>query len=221
MDVVLHEPAGPASTWAATVEPGATIAVMVMGSKGFSVPEAVEDRPAGYLLIGDAASQPAINGIIGAVPHDIPIELYLEQHHEDDALIPLAEHPRLRVHRVTHRDARPWLPPSSPGTGRTGTPGPGRKPVSSNTCAPGCGTSSASPSRRSTPRRTGPRAGAMGSKRGDDTPAVAAPRPEAEAGQQPAAAAAAAPTGTWRAQAAGRLLAPLKNKLIVSGVLQA
>ena len=91
VDVVLPDPAGPAPTWAATVEPGATIAVMVMGSKGFSVPEAVEDRPAGYLLIGDAASQPAINGIIGAVPHDIPIELYLEQHHEDDALIPLAE----------------------------------------------------------------------------------------------------------------------------------
>ncbi len=105
IDVVLHEPAGPASTWAANAAPGATIAAMVMGSKGFSVPEDPADRPAGYLLIGDTASQPAINGIIGAVPHDIPIELYLEQHCDDDPLIPLAEHPRLRVHRVARADA--------------------------------------------------------------------------------------------------------------------
>ncbi len=105
VDMVLHEPAGPASTWARTVEPGATIAVMSMGSRGFSVPEDPEDRPVGYLLIGDSASTPAINGIIEVVPHDIPIELYLEQHHDDDVLIPLAEHPRLRVHRVSRDDA--------------------------------------------------------------------------------------------------------------------
>ena len=58
-----------------------------------------DEPPSGYLLIGDAASTPAINGIIGAVPADIPIEVYLEQHDNADALIPIAEHPRLRLHR--------------------------------------------------------------------------------------------------------------------------
>ncbi len=36
VDVVLHEPAGPASSWARTVEPGSTIAVMsLMGASRF------------------------------------------------------------------------------------------------------------------------------------------------------------------------------------------
>jgi Siderophore-interacting FAD-binding domain len=41
VDVVLHEPAGPASSWARAVEPGTTIAVMsLMGSSRFDVPDA-------------------------------------------------------------------------------------------------------------------------------------------------------------------------------------
>lgn len=102
IDVVLHEPAGPASRWARSAKPGDAIAVMTLGSAGFSVPE---DPPAGYLLIGDAAATPAINGIIGVVPHDIPIEVYLEEHDENDRLIPIAEHPRMRVHWVVREDA--------------------------------------------------------------------------------------------------------------------
>ena len=219
VDVVLHEPAGPASAWAATVEPGATIAVMVMGSKGFSVPEAVEDRPAGYLLIGDAASQPAINGIIGAVPQDIPIELYLEQHHDDDALIPLAEHPRLTVHRVPHRGAESlaaaieardwsnWYAWAGPEAGvlkhlRTRLRG-----------------EFGFPKQEIHAQAYWTEGRAMGSKRGDDTPQTSAHPPQVEPAAP--AAAAATPTGTWRAQAAGRLLAPLKKTLIISGVLQA
>src|ERR1700712_4597526 len=85
IDVVLHEPAGPASTWARTVAPGATISVTTLGSAGFRAPgDGPEEPPAGYLLIGDSASTPAINGIIGAVGPDIPIEVYLEQHDEND-----------------------------------------------------------------------------------------------------------------------------------------
>ena len=62
VDVVLHHAAGPASLWARTVEPGATIAVMsLMGSSRFDTPD---EQPAGYLLIGDSASIPGINGII-------------------------------------------------------------------------------------------------------------------------------------------------------------
>lgn len=97
IDFVLHEPAGPASAWALAVEGGETVEVTSFGSKNFTVSE---DLPAGYLLIGDSASIPAINSILAAVPHHAAIELYLELHHEDDLLIPLTPHPLARVHWV-------------------------------------------------------------------------------------------------------------------------
>lgn len=104
VDVVLHEPAGPASLWARSVEPGMTIAAMcLMGSSRFVAPDG---QPAGYLLIGDSASIPGMNGIVDAVPDDVPIEMYLERHDDNDGLIPLAKHPRLQVHWVVRRDER-------------------------------------------------------------------------------------------------------------------
>jgi len=104
VDVVLHDPAGPASSWARTVQPGTTIAVMsLMGSSRFDAPN---ERPAGYLLIGDSASIPGINGIVETVPDGVPIDMYLEQHDDNDRLIPVAQHPRLRVHWVARRDEK-------------------------------------------------------------------------------------------------------------------
>jgi ATP-binding cassette subfamily B protein IrtA len=104
VDVVLHDTAGPASLWARSVEPGTTIAVMsLMGSSRFDVPD---EQPAGYLLIGDSASIPGLNGIVGTVPHDVPIEMYLELHDDNDALISLAKHPRLHVHWVARHDEK-------------------------------------------------------------------------------------------------------------------
>jgi ATP-binding cassette, subfamily B, bacterial IrtA/YbtP len=104
VDIVLHDPAGPASLWARAVEPGTTIAVMsLMGSARFNAPD--EER-AGYLLIGDSAAIPGMNGIVASVPDDVPIEMYLEQHDDNDPLIPLAKHPRLRAHWVARRDEK-------------------------------------------------------------------------------------------------------------------
>ncbi len=104
VDIVLHDPAGPASLWARTVEPGTTIAVMsLMGTSRFKVPD---EQPAGYLLIGDSASIPGMNGIVATVPDDVPIEMYLEQHDDNDTLIPLAKHPLLRVHWVARGDEK-------------------------------------------------------------------------------------------------------------------
>src|SRR5262249_21380821 len=104
VDVVLHDPAGPASLWAHSAKPGTTIAVMsLMGSSRFHVPE---QQPAGYLLIGDSASIPGMNGIVGAVSDDVPIEMYLELHDDNDALIPIAKHPGLRVHWAARRDEK-------------------------------------------------------------------------------------------------------------------
>lgn len=216
VDVVLHEPAGPASQWARSVRPGATIAVMaLMGSSRFDAPD---EQPAGYLLIGDSASIPGMNGIIGVVPDDVPIEMYLEQHDDDDVLIPLAEHPRLRVHWVARRDDRSlaaaidsrdwsnWYAWATPEAAvlkhvRTrlrdefGFP----KSVIHAQAYWSAGR-------------------AMGTQRGDET----GDAKEVEAQRHPAAQTPVRATrGSWRAQAAGRLLAPLRPALILSGVLQA
>ncbi|OBB92689.1 ABC transporter ATP-binding protein/permease [Mycobacterium sp. 852002-30065_SCH5024008] len=218
VDIVLHEPAGPASKWARTVRPGATIAVMaLMGSSRFDVPD---EQPAGYLLIGDSASIPGMNGIIGVIPDDIPIEMYLEQHDDNDVLIPLAQHPRLHVHWVARRDEKSlaaaidnrdwsnwyaWATPEATVLKHVrtrlrdefGFP----KPVIHAQAYWSAGR-------------------AMGTRRGDEPEFVNNGAPEqitASADNTPAPAA----RGSWRAQGAGRLLAPLRSALILSGVLQA
>ncbi|UNB54353.1 ABC transporter ATP-binding protein/permease [Mycolicibacterium sp. YH-1] len=230
VDVVLHEPAGPASTWARTVEPGATISVMTMGSAPFTVADDPADRPAGYLLIGDSASTPAINGIINAVPHDIPIEAYLEQHSDDDLLIRVAEHPRLTLHRVARRDATSlaaavesrdwsnwyaWLGPEAGALKHL------RARLRDEFGFP---KSEIHAQAYWTEGR------AMGKRRGDEPaapvamPASVEPETPVEPTEPTEPTVPQAPTdvarGNWRGQGAGRLMAPLKTPLIVSGVLQ-
>ncbi|OBH92309.1 SIP domain-containing protein, partial [Mycobacterium scrofulaceum] len=220
VDIVLHEPAGPASKWARTVEPGATIAVMaLMGSSRFDVPD---EQPAGYLLIGDSASIPGMNGIIGVVPDDVAIEMYLEHHDDHDVLIPIAPHPRLRVHWVGRRDERSlagaienrdwsnwyaWATPEATVLKHVRTR---------------LRDEFGFPKSEMHAQAYWSAGRAMGTRRGDEPePAnhvalepVSTPKPP----DQPTAPAA---RGSWRAQAAGRLLAPLRSALILSGVLQA
>jgi ATP-binding cassette subfamily B protein IrtA len=214
VDIVLHEPGGPASRWACTVEPGATIPVMtLMGSTRFDVPD---EQPAGYLLLGDSASIPGINGIINTVPDDVPIELYLESHDDNDALIPLASHPRLRVHWVVRRDAkslaeaverRDWSDWYAWATPEAATLKNIRVRLRDEFGFP---KSEVHAQAYWTAGR------AMGTARGEERQAVgAAPQPETGHAATPPA------RGRWRAQAAGRLLAPLRLPLTVSGVLQA
>jgi ATP-binding cassette subfamily B protein IrtA len=218
VDVVLHEPAGPASKWARTVQPGTTISVMSLGSAGFSVGD---EPPAGYLLIGDSASTPAINGIIDAVPHDIPIEAYLEQHDEQDLQIPLAEHPRLNLHRVVRRDATSlataieardwsnwyaWLGPEAGALKHLRTR---------------LRDEFGFPKSELHAQAYWTEGRAMGKRRANEpsdqaaTPKVHEPMPVADVAARPGV------RGNWQAQAGGRLLAPLKTPLLGSGVLQA
>ncbi len=229
VDVVLHDPAGPASLWARTVEPGATIAVMsLMGSSRFDTPL---EQPAGYLLIGDSASIPGINGIIGVVPDDVPIEAYLEQHDDSDTLIPVAQHPRLRLTWVTRRDEkslaaaierRDWSDWYAWATPEASTLKHVRTRLRDDFGFP----------KSEIHAQAYWSAGrAMGTRRGDEpTPleitesvapadAVTVIQPETIVAQQETTL--SAPQGSWRAQAAGRLLAPLRSALIASGVLQA
>ena len=229
VDVVLHDAAGPASLWARSVEPGATIAVMsLMGSSRFDVPD---EQPAGYLLIGDSASIPGMNGIIGVVPEDVPIEMYLEQHDDNDTLIPIAQHPRLQVHWVSRRDEkslaaaienRDWSDWYAWATPEATTLKHVRALLRDEFGFP----------KSELHAQAYWSAGrAMGTRRGgepnvsDAIDTVAQPASQAEAvAAQPAPVAEPATMsarGSWRAQAAGRLLAPLRWPLIVSGALQA
>ncbi|MCV7285600.1 ATP-binding cassette domain-containing protein [Mycolicibacterium wolinskyi] len=225
IDVVLHEPSGPASKWARSAKPGDSVPVMSLGSPGFTVPE---DPPAGYLLIGDAASTPAINGIIGVVPQDIPIEVYLEQHDESDLLIPITEHPRRNLHWVAREDtaslaaaieSRDWSDWYCWVTPEAGSLKHLRTRLRDEFGFP---KSELHAQAYWTQGR------AMGTKRDDETPDATPAVAEPAAGKAAAVntaedkkPAATGARGNWRAQAAGRLLAPLKNKLIISGVLQA
>ena len=219
VDMVLHEPAGPATRWAQTVEPGATIAAMsLMGSSRFEAPGDLDAQPAGYLLMGDSASIPGINGIIGTVPADVAIELYLEQHDDNDPLIPLAEHPRLRVHWVPRRDAgslaaaieaRDWSDWYAWATPEAATLKALRARLRDEFGFP----------KSEIHAQAYWNAGrAMGTQR--ELPPLTMQPPEESASEVPGERRVNA-KGEWRAQAAGRLLAPLRAPLIVSGVLQA
>lgn len=221
VDVVLHEPAGPASRWARTVQPGATIAVMaLMGSSRFEMPD---EQPAGYLLIGDSASIPGMNGIIGVVPDDVPIEMYLEQHDANDTVIPIAQHPRLRLHWVARADEkslaaaierRDWSDWYAWATPEATTLKHVRARLRDEFGFP----------KSELHAQAYWSAGrAMGTRRGDDE--SDSNPPEEVAAQQESdrqeAVPVAATRGNWRAQAAGRLLSPLRSALILSGALQA
>ncbi|GAB1812324.1 ABC transporter ATP-binding protein/permease [Mycobacterium sp. MUNTM1] len=229
VDIVLHDPAGPASSWARTVQPGATIAVMaLMGSSRFDMPD---EQPAGYLLIGDSASIPGMNGIIGVVPDDVPIEMYLEQHDDNDPLIPVAQHPRLRLHWVVRHDekslaaaiqSRDWSDWYAWATPEATTLKQVRARLRDEFGFP----------KSEVHAQAYWSAGrAMGTRRGDEpeapgstTPSVSTEDVAAQLESAPQVSdAAPAPVarGNWRAQGAGRLLAPLRSALIVSGVLQA
>lgn len=216
VDVVLHEPTGPACQWAMQAEPGMTIPVVSLGSAPFVVPE---ELPAGFLLIGDAASIPAINSILAVLPPDADAEVYLERHCDADELIPVADHPRRRLHWV-HRIDETTLAAAIED-----------RDWSDWYAWVGCEAGSAKQLRKRLRDTFGfPKADvhaqaywtqgrAMGRRRGDeDTGATAAAlRSTSDSG----ALVDSTPRGKWRSQAAKDLLDPVKPQLIASGVIQA
>lgn len=230
VDFVLHEPSGPASAWACAVRGGETIEVTSFGSKNFSVSE---ELPAGYLLIGDSASIPAINSILAAVPHHVAIELYLEQHEENDLAIPLTAHPLARVHWVPRtseeslaaalevRDWSNWYAWTGPESQslkhirarlRDEFGFPKKDVYAQAYWVHG---------RSMGKQRDGSESEAVESPAATLTPSVIEPEASAAVvAAAPVADTGQAPRGSWRSQAGGRLFAELRPKLIVAGILQ-
>jgi NADPH-dependent ferric siderophore reductase len=83
IEFALHD--GVASHWAESATPGDTIDATVLGSN-FTLPE---PPPAGYVIVGDTASLPAINSLLKAIG-DAPARVFLEAGYDDDKELPVA-----------------------------------------------------------------------------------------------------------------------------------
>ncbi|SUB39781.1 Iron import ATP-binding/permease protein IrtA [Nocardia brasiliensis] len=90
IEFALHE--GRASNWARNARVGDTIMATIRGSR-FAIPQ---PPPAGYLVVGDTASLPAINSLLAAIG-DAPATVWLEWQHEDDRDLPVAATARTEV----------------------------------------------------------------------------------------------------------------------------
>ena len=73
-----------ATRWAKGAAPGDVLEATVLGSN-FALPE---PQPAGYVIVGDAASLPAINSLLDAIG-DAPARVFLEAGHDDDPELPI------------------------------------------------------------------------------------------------------------------------------------
>lgn len=83
VEFALHD--GVASQWARAARPGDAIEATVLGSK-FAIPE---PAPAGYVIVGDSASLPAINSLLDAID-GAPAQVFLEAGYDDDKDLPVA-----------------------------------------------------------------------------------------------------------------------------------
>lgn len=101
-DFVMHQPAGPAASWAASAKPGDTITASYFSYTKFERPE---PEPDGYLLIGDPAAIPAINAILGVLSAETPIIVLLQEVSPGDEEIPITPHPGATVQWI--KDSKP------------------------------------------------------------------------------------------------------------------
>ncbi|MER5934453.1 siderophore-interacting protein [Streptomyces sp. NPDC002054] len=94
LEFALHD--GAASNWARCAAPGDTIEATVQGT-GFVRPAPAPER---LLVIGDAASLPAVNSLLDAFP-DTPATVWFETQHASDAELPVRLDPaRHEIRRI-------------------------------------------------------------------------------------------------------------------------
>lgn len=87
IDFVVHEPAGPASSWAKDSTPGDQITAMRYG--GDQPFKLLDPAPEGYLFLGDLAALPAIRSAAAIIPAGNPVRIFLENHDPHDREVPL------------------------------------------------------------------------------------------------------------------------------------
>jgi ATP-binding cassette subfamily B protein IrtA len=215
-DFVLHQPAGPAASWAAAAVPGSTITASYISFTKFEPPE---PEPEGYLLIGDPSAIPAINGILATLAPEAQVIVLLQVVTPGDEAIPVTPH---RNASVT------WIADGKPETVAAAIP----KRDWSNWHAWLAGEAKMVKKLRATlnqehgfpltdiqHRAYWMRGKAMRLKRdhgeeGDKTtppPSATVVQPQEQT----------APAGRWRSQRGQELTAPLRWKLRAAGVLQA
>ncbi|MEU8761668.1 siderophore-interacting protein [Streptomyces sp. NPDC048659] len=99
LEFALHD--GVASRWARSCAPGDTVEATLQGT-GFTAPD---PAPGHLLLVGDAASLPALNSLLGAFPAT-PATLWFETAHASDEALPVRLDPALHeLRRVPREDA--------------------------------------------------------------------------------------------------------------------
>jgi NADPH-dependent ferric siderophore reductase len=98
IDFAMHE--GLATRWATRAQVGDALEVTLLGSN-FTLPD---PAPAGYVLVGDTASLPAINSLLGAIG-DAPAKVFLESAHDDDREVPVAKSDVTRADRKNAGEA--------------------------------------------------------------------------------------------------------------------
>ncbi|WP_219508459.1 ABC transporter ATP-binding protein/permease [Nonomuraea ceibae] len=233
IEFLIHEPAGPASAWAAQAGTGDTVQVTRWASGHFAPPDPAPD---GYLLVGDAASLPGINAILAALPDTAEVRVHLERHQEHDTLIPVTPHPRATVtwqpatgdpaalaDAIEERDWSnwyAWVTAESAATKHVrarlkdlGFPRGDAKARAYWIRGQAMGTG-----RDHTPGEETPTTGTT--RNHPATPTAAGAPAGASAGRAGSGGSAAASAG-WRSRAGARLLAPLRGRLLLAGAFQA
>ncbi|KAA8724223.1 siderophore-interacting protein [Corynebacterium spheniscorum] len=74
VDILQHDPPGPAVRWARRCEAGEVIEATRYSGKVFSL---IQPQPAGYLFLGDMTSLPAIRDLVAAIPEEVPVVVRL------------------------------------------------------------------------------------------------------------------------------------------------
>lgn len=120
IDFYLHEPAGPASAWAAAARPGDHLVVngpdARMGWTGYGLHWQPGDARR-FLLVADETAFPAVRGILAALSPDARAEVFLECEDPADDVVSADAPENARIHVVARgtdepgieRAVRDWL----------------------------------------------------------------------------------------------------------------
>lgn len=84
MDFVIHEPTGPAATWALCAKPGDPVEI------AFTPAKLTPDPGIGrFVLLGDSTAVPGINSLLDYLPAGASAEVLLHDAHDDADRLPL------------------------------------------------------------------------------------------------------------------------------------